>query len=254
MNPPSALPPHVPPQRPLPSPPLGARRDPARPEIIRAPHADPFGQFRPAPTGGRRTTIVTVGIVIAVAVAFVVPFILDANLELSDDRFFSTEDVLEEYVPTEVLWPLTFSSLDRCDGVSNGELMVANFDCRNSQVRITGLEDVTNPLISTVRSAQSLGYEQVDTTAVNVFTARALQMNPELTKDAELDDIYLVNPMYSANPLASDKDTSYVVTFYQEPRSEIHDGVLVAVEVTANTADVAYQETEDIVRSAATHD
>ena len=244
----------MPPQRPLQSPPLGARRDVTRPEIIRAPHADPFGQFRPAPTSGRRTTIVTVGIFIAVAIVFVVPFILDATLEPSNDRFSSTEDVLEEYVPTDVLWPLTFSSLDRCDEVSTGELTVANFDCGYSQVRITGLEDVTNPLLSTVRSAQSLGYEQVDTAAVNAFTAQALQMNPELKMDAELDVINLVNPMYSANPLASEADTSYVVTFYQEPRSDVHDGVLVTVEVTASTADLAYQETKVIVRSAATHD
>lgn len=246
------------PQGPPPQPPRipdGARHvpmppQPVRPQIVRAPHADPFGQFRAIPMDSKRVGWFSGIVLTLLATILLFPFLVDALLKPTDSASMTANEALEETLPTFAEWPVTFAELETCDVVRTDDITVASFDCRFGKVRVTGMSQVSDPELATIRSARMLGYQVGTDARVSRADADVNEGDQAYPFDSDADSYYLMDQSDSADPRAGEGDISYVGSMYRRGDAGTSDGVLLTVEVSTYSADFSYVEVTDVLGSA----
>lgn len=234
------------------------------PPAVRAPHADPFGQFRGAPLGRRRRakySAVLFGLFLLFAA---IPFMLDANLP---DRAGGAEDADEAMAmnlsTTYAEWKLRFGALDDQCQVDRGVAgtMTVNYDCGQWKAQIMGMAEVKsdNDAIATAlsRSVRVINASDTGDMGAHKITDEALKINPEVLQRSGAKDVWMSDP-YSSEQTAGDgvggHDASelshYTVGFYKPSAKDDSQGLLVTVQVSGEQLDEAHARVEKLVETA----
>lgn len=233
---------------------------------VRAPHADPFGQFRGAPLNrGRRArySSLVFGLVLLLSG---LPFLLDASLPARDISPSDAEEVMETQVVTYEDWRLGFGELDEHCEISRNimDMTVASFECGKWSGRMTGMAGVPayDEAVATAlsRSVRVMTFSETGDMGAHNITDEALKLNPSVLDDTGAQDVWMSDPYKTstqgfdgANGQSSPVQTHYAVGMFKaDPEDDAH-GMLVTVEVSADGLDAAHEIVEKLLETATVH-
>lgn len=228
---------------------------PTRPGVIRAPHADPFGQFRGAPLSMRRRVSYSALLFGVLLVVGVLPFILDATLPAQSEDNNSTSAVLEEYIITDGEWPLTLDLLEECTAVPKPEVFYSvGFECKDKDVRVIGMDDVVNAPLAVDRSVRAMAYAPAESMGAKDATDHAKRVNPQVLERAGANKVFMTDPYAAKGRGGADSEISYAVAFLRQTEGPEAGGQLVTFEVTSDNMDAAFAAAEEVMKTAGQHE
>lgn len=234
---------------------------------VRAPHADPFGQFRGAPLNrGRRArySSLVFGLVLLLSG---LPFLLDASLPAAEPTQEDANAVMETNLAnTYGEWKLRFGALDdQCSVTRNFvDMNAVNYDCGDWSARVTsmaGVESYDSAVATALnRSVRVLTFSDTGDMGSHQITEEALKINPDVLKASEAKDIWMSDPYRNSGRSLDEMDSfgqqegarmhNYAVGFFKPNADDDVHGMLVTVEVTAEQLDEAHEYVERVLETA----
>lgn len=211
-------------------------------QAIRAPHADPFGQFRGAPLNRKRRARYSVVVVLILAVLGLVPYLIDATLPEPEGSQMTVDGAHTDFVNTDAEWPLRFDVLEECDVVRNPvALYFAQFDCGDWDARVMGMAQVDNDLsamaLAANRSIRAMESADVEDMAPHDITTDVKLVKPDVLEATGADAVLMTDPFQwgwvEDNGAHGGTTMNYAVSFFRAYDMEgVDQGSLVTVEIS----------------------